>query len=227
MRRFLVDALPDEGERVALAPGPAHHLLQVVRVKRGGRVELFDGSGRTALATLVAVEGDIAILELEETPHLARPTHPLHLLVGMPKSGAMDTALRAATEAGATDLYPVRTSRSTVQGDRGERWRRIVESAAQQCGRGDLPTVHPLRSLEETIAALPPDLDRRIALPGAAYLPPAVGPAAVLIGPEGGLTEGEVEVALTSGFQPQGLGRWTLRTETAAGVAVAMVVPRS
>jgi len=226
VRRFPVDVLPGAGERVALAPAPAHHLLQVVRLKRGGRVELFDGSGRVALAKLVGVEGGTAILELEEAPHPAHPTHALHLLLGLSKGGAMDAAIRAATEAGATDLHPVRTARSTAQGDRAERWHRIAESAAQQCGRGDLPTIHPTQTLQEAIAALPPDLDRRIALPGAGYLPAADGPAAVLVGPEGGFTGEEVALALDSGFQPQGLGRWILRTETAAGIAVAMVVPR-
>jgi 16S rRNA (uracil1498-N3)-methyltransferase len=226
MRRFLVDALPGVGERVSLAPGPAHHLLQVVRTKRGARVELFDGSGRTATARLVAVEGATPILELEEEPRLARPTHPLHLLIGTPKSGPMDAALRAATEAGATDLHPVRAQRSTALGDRAERWRRVVQSAAQQCGRGDVPIVHPLCSLDHAIAALPLGLDRRIALAWADTLPPATGPAAVLVGPEGGFTEAEIEAALASGFRPQGLGQWTLRTETAAAVAVSLVAPR-
>lgn len=222
MRRFRVGALPTAGGHVSPEPEVAHHMLSVVRVARGERVELFDGTGRVAVAELVEVTGDTPVLRTVEDPRAARPDHPVHLLVGLPKGPAMDAAVRMATEAGATDVHPVLLSRSVATGDRADRWARIAASAAQQCGRGDVPAVHPVATLDEVFAALPPDIDGRIALPGAPSLPPASGPVAVLVGPEGGFAKGEIQLALAADFRPMSLGRWIWRTETAAAVALAL-----
>lgn len=221
-RRFPVPAL---APRVTLEEEAAHHLLDVVRLRRGGRVVLFDGRGREAEAILVAVVDGVPVLELSGEPRVAAPPHPLHLVLACPKGGATDDALRMATEAGATDLWPVLAERSVARGDRHDRWARIARSAAQQCGRADVPAVHPLLALREAVGELPGDLDRRVAVPGAERLPPATGPAAVLVGPEGGLTAAEVRFALTEGFTPMGLGGWILRAETAAAVATALTAP--
>ena len=220
MRRFIVDHL---APRVALDREAAHHLLEVVRIPRGGRVLLFDGAGLEAEAVLVEVREGVPILTLEGPPRAAAPPHPLHLLLGLPRGGATDDALRMATEAGATDLHPVLAHRSVARGERRGRWGRILASAAQQCGRADVPRLHPLRPLGETLEGLPEGLDGRITLPGAPALPEATGPAAVMVGPEGGWTPAETQAALARGWRPMGLGRWTLRTATAAAVAVALV----
>lgn len=227
MRRFPVAEVPDPGDRVTLDPEATHHLLHVLRAAPGTEVEVFDGTGRAAVATLVEVVQGVPWLEVREPARRARPPYPLHLLVGLPKGNAMDDAVRMATEAGATDLHPVLAARSVARGDRRERWARIATSAAQQCGRGDVPEVHPVRALSEAIAGLPDDLDRRVALPGAPRRPPATGPAAVLVGPEGGLSAAEIAAARQAGFEPMGLGRWILRTPTAVAVAVALTSPWS
>jgi 16S rRNA (uracil1498-N3)-methyltransferase len=222
MRRFAVPGLAPVGATLALDGDAAHHLLTVIRLHRGERVMLFDGGGREAMAELTEVAGRTPILTVLEAPRDVRPAFPLHLLLAVAKGPAMDDAIRMATEAGATDLRPVLTARSVSRGDRADRWERIAASASQQSGRADYPTVHPVRPLADAIAALPDGLDRRVGAPGAARLPPAMGAAAVLIGPEGGLTRAELDAALAAAFRPMGLGAFVFRVETAAAVAVAM-----
>lgn len=226
MRRFPVARLPAPGLEAALDPGAAHHLLRVLRVERGEPVVLFDGDGHEQQARLSEVRDGVPVLVAEGAPREARPACALHLVLALPKGPAMDLAVRVATEAGATHIHPVLSRRSVARGDRGDRWARIAASAAAQCGRADVPAVDDVVPLREGLDGLPPDLDLRLAHPAGRALGPAQGPAAVLVGPEGGFEASEVELAVARGFAPMSLGRWILRADTAVAVAVALVAPR-
>lgn len=154
--------------------------------------------------------------------HLA-PRASRHLALAVLKGPAMDDAVRMATEAGMTHLHPVLAERSVATGDRAERWVRIAESAAQQCLRADVPTVHEPASLPDVLERLSGVLHRFVAHPAStdAAHPGAEADAAVLIGPEGGWTDAEVRAAREAGWTPLRLGPWVLRARTAAPVAVA------
>ncbi|TNE88588.1 MAG: 16S rRNA (uracil(1498)-N(3))-methyltransferase [Deltaproteobacteria bacterium] len=221
MRRFFAAPLPREG-RVRLGDEMSHHLLRVVRIAAGEQVELFDGEGLVATATLIADDEGVAELELTEAPRRAAPVHARHLLVGIPKGQAMDLAVRLATEAGATHIHPLLLSRSIAKGDRGDRWERIASSAAQQCGRGDVPEILPLATLEQASERLGA-CARFVAHPGGARGSEVDGPAALLVGPEGGLTDDELRRASALGFARMGLGEWVFRTETACAVGMALL----
>lgn len=221
MRRFPAPSLPDGG-RVRLSPEASHHLLRVVRITPGERVELFDGKGKVARALLVADTDGQAELELEETPRLAAPNHARHLLIGIPKGQAMDLAVRLATEAGVTHIHPLVLARSVAKGDRGDRWERIARSAAQQCGRGDVPIVETLASLEQADARLG-GARRFIAHQGGEAQACTGEPAALLVGPEGGFTPDELRRAESLGYAPMCLGPWVFRTETACAVGLALL----
>jgi 16S rRNA (uracil1498-N3)-methyltransferase len=105
--------------------------------------------------------------------------------------------------------------------ERRERWTRIAESAAEQSGRATVPEIASPRPLDEALADVP-CADRFVALPGASERAAApTGDAAILVGPEGGLTLAEVERAHALGFRELHLGPHTLRTETAAIAALA------
>jgi 16S rRNA (uracil1498-N3)-methyltransferase len=131
--------------------------------------------------------------------------------------------LRMATELGVWRIQPFEAARSVVRGERVARWERIVEAAAAQCGRADLPEVRAACSLAEALRALPPDGERRVLVPGAAGLPPPAPPCVLLVGPEGGLDPREVEAALAEGFQAEGIGSTVLRVDTAVAAALARV----
>lgn len=217
MRRFLVPDLPPVGKNVSLTGPAAHHLLAVARIRVGEKVELFDGQGSVGTAELLTGSSHTAVARILSVRQ-ATPEHAVHLLLGVAKGPSMDRAIRMATEAGVTTIHPVISKRSVARGDRGERWRRIAVSAAQQCGRGDVPTILPLLPLRE--AHLPQGA-RWVAHPGST---PPQGPflgGTVLVGPEGGLAPDELAWAADADFAPLCLGRWILRTDTAAAIAVA------
>lgn len=229
MRRMPVQALPEPGERVQLDAAASHHALHVLRLPRGAELLVFDGQGRQAPARLVEVQSGQAVLEGLGPPQHAAPAHPLHLILGATKGPALDLAVRMGTEAGATDIHPVLTARSVARGERIDRWQRIAQSAAQQCGRADVPRIHPVLPLCPAVDALldqVPGIELRVAQPGGAALGPARGPAAVCVGPEGGFTDAEIQQLLDRGALPLGLSAWILRADTAAAVATALTAPR-
>jgi len=222
MRRFPVPALPRAaGERVVLEPGPSHHLLRVCRLPRGASLVAFDGEGHHAGAVLCDVRADgRAVLELTEEPTRAAPASPLWVVVSVLKGPAMERALRMGTEAGATHFVPSLCERTVARGDRRRRWERVVQSAAQQCGRADVPEIAPVQPLRAAAASVPAELSRFVAAPGAGA-PTTRRGASVAIGPEGGWTDRELDALQGDGWEPIGLGSWVLRADTAVAVAVA------
>ena len=218
MRRFKVDRI---AERIALDAAGSHHLLRVVGIAPGETVEVFDATGAVARAQLAGVEQGAAVLVLTE--RLSGSTRPQRwVLVGVVRPAAMELVVRMGTELGLDHLWPVWTERTVRRAsERSERWMRIAESAAEQCGRATVPAIASPRPLEEALADVP-CADRFVAVPGAHGLPAApAADAAILVGPEGGLTPGEVERAQALGFRAVLLGPHTLRTETAAIAALA------
>jgi 16S rRNA (uracil1498-N3)-methyltransferase len=220
MRRFLHHPLPDRGE-VLLTEAASHHLLQVAKLPRGTTLGLFDGRGREVEAELIDVENGRARVRLSGPLEEARPPHVIHLVLAVLKGDAMAHGLRMATEAGVTHVWPTVTARTIAKGDRGDRWRRILHSAAQQCGRADLPELAPVRPLAEQLLQLPNGITRFVAAPGGQPAPAPHGPSAVAIGPEGGWTDAELHELHRQGWTQLGLGRWILRADTAVAVAVS------
>jgi 16S rRNA (uracil1498-N3)-methyltransferase len=217
MRRAKVDTLPREGELLVLPTEVLHHLTRVLRLAPGTIVELFDGQGRCAEAELLD-DSRVRVL----TPSvLVAPHHELHLVIGVLKGPAMDLALRASTEVGMTHLHAVRTQRAVPTKARADRWERVVQAAARQCGRADVPTITWHERLREALEATRHVSTRRIGIPGGPSLSATTGDAAVLIGPEGGLAPREIEQAFADGYEAMGLGRWVLRACTAAPIALA------
>ncbi len=223
-QRFPAARHPAPGERIQLAPDVSHHLLRVCRLPRGGDVILFDGRGWQCRARLVDVRGERAVMEGLSPPTRPADAAPLVLIQGLPKRPAWETTLRMATELGATELRPFLAARSTRRPLREDRWVRILQAAAGQCGRGDLPKVRSGPDLEGVLADLP-DVERLILLPGEPRRSRPVEGTILLVGPEGGLTIGEIDRAVSAGFQPAGLGTWTLRADTAAAAALALYAP--
>jgi len=220
MRRFLSPELPAEGSALALGTGVSHHILRVTGIAPGEAVELFDGQGRVCEAVLEGVEGGRAVVRWSGPGH-ALTLPPRWLLMGLLKRQAFDTVVRMATELGVSAIWPVQLSRSVPQGGRLDRWERIAAAAAGQCGRTDLPQIYPARSLSDCLAALPAGVVGRVCVPGAERLVRVEGPAAALLGAEGGLTPAEIALAAEAGFLPAGLSPLTLRADTAAAAALS------
>lgn len=222
MRRFPAPVLPDVQGEVVLDGATSHHLLRVVGIAPGERVELYAPDGRVVAARLVQAEDGRAVLETDGAPARPDAGPDRWLLLAQLKGAAFDTALRMATELGATAILPVRADRSVAKGDKRDRWRRVVAAAVQQCGRAGGPEVHAPQSLAAALDALPDEVVVFWCDPVADAAADAVtGPAAVLIGPEGGWSEDEAAAARAAGARPLSLGRHVLRADTAVAAALA------
>ncbi len=223
MRRFRVSPLPAKGEDATLSREHSHHLLDVIRHPRGAPLVLWDGAGHQVEAVLDDVVDGCAVVRVCGDASMAAPAHEVHLILGLPKGPAADLAVRMSVEAGATHVHPVWAAHTQGRPEKTRRWQRIAESAAQQCGRADLPSVSAPASLGAALDALPAPVSLWIALPGAPGHTSTQGHTAVAIGPEGGWSASEVALMLERGATPLGLGSWVLRTDTASAVATAMV----
>jgi len=226
MRRFHALALPGQDQQVELSAEVSHHLLRVTGIAPDEAVVIFDGQGGQAVAVLVdAVRGRATLRQVGQTQRV--PTSQLVLLVGVCKHTAMDTVVRMATELGVQRLQPVLSERSVARGDRSSRWQRIAQSSAAQCGRADHPRVDspvPLREgLESADAALARVVLSPRGTPAAEHgLRLLREPLAVLVGPEGGLSDAELDLALAHGFLELSLGPRVLRADTAVAAALAL-----
>lgn len=228
-RRVYVAPPGLDGPVVTFGPREARHLVAVLRLAPGDRVVAFDGR-READVVLETIAPAVTGRLVGAPRRMARPIG-LTLLQGVARGPKMDLIVRMATEIGVEAVVPVLTARARPHpGDRRiERWTRIAREAARQCGRADVPQVATPVALHEALRALPPvDL---FVVPWEAATEPlgaAAGApfrtAAVLIGPEGGLTGEEVAAAQAAGARPVSLGPLILRTETAGVAALAMLL---
>jgi 16S rRNA (uracil1498-N3)-methyltransferase len=227
------------GQNVVSIDGTeAHHLIHVLRAKPGLEVILFDGSGAEFLARVEQVERSAVRLAVLERREVDREL-PVNVTLGvaLPKGDRQRWLIEKATELGVARLAPLVTVRGVTQpaSETLRRFERGVIEASKQCGRNRLmPITEPVRWSDYiAVAGIAP---RFFAHPGGGALTSEtitqLGNAreiVLAIGPEGGLTEAEVEEALAAGWQAIDLGRRILRIETAAIALVAAVtlpIPR-
>lgn len=222
-RRLWCAPLPDAGE-AALPTATARH-AHVLRLSPGDAVVLFDGAGREADAVLLE-EGRCRV---EATRTVQGPRPRVVLCQALPKGTKLDAIVRAVTELGVSAVHLVDAERSVAKLDearaakRLDRLARVAREAARQAGRADVPELVPPAPLAEVLARVPEGAARVVTVVGAEPGGALSGDEVwVLVGPEGGLSEAEVEAAREAGFSSRGLGPFTLRVETAAPVACAL-----
>ncbi len=235
IRVFVDGPLCDRAE-VELPPSAARHLLRVLRLDSGAAVRLFDGRGGCYRATLMYAGRGAARARIDGFDPAERESPlALTLLQAISRAEKMDWILQKATELGVAAVHPVLAERSVMrlEAERAERrlnhWLAVLRSACEQCGRNRVPALLPPASLEQACAAYraaAPDAPALMLDPGAeralrTVLGPKPTSAALLIGPEGGFSERELDVARRRGFAAVRLGPRVLRTETAAIAALA------
>jgi 16S rRNA (uracil1498-N3)-methyltransferase len=230
--RLYVEHPLQAGARLALAPGAAHHATDVLRLRAGDALVLFDGRGGEYEARVLVAARERLEAEVGERRDVERESPLRVTLVQAVSSGErMDLTVQKAVELGIAAIQPVLTEKTVVRLDaersaaKAQHWRRIVISACEQCGRNRLPDVLPVVTLADYCRDAPRGA-RLLLSPraGRAMRAAAAGIAGEVVlaaGPEAGFSAAEEELLVGAGFEPVRLGPRVLRTETAALAALA------
>lgn len=222
---------------VSLTENQAHYLRRVLRLKVGDPVVVFNGSGKEFSAIVDTLSRDRAVLLLEtELQPLPESSLEIVLVQSLVKNDAMDMIIQKATELGVHRIIPVATDFSVIKLDhdrairRISHWEKIAASSCEQSGRHRPLIIDEPQSLAAGLARIPPGhLKLVLQPPGPQQLPRAELPAAqpggvaALIGPEGGLSEKDLQAIDRAGFANISLGSRILRAETAAIAACALL----
>lgn len=233
-RIFSPKPLADHDE-IELSEPASRHLLKVLRMETGRELVLFDGSGGEYSAELIGAGKPARVRLGRFLPENRQSPLALTLAIGISRGDRFDWVVQKATELGATTIQPLFTQRCEVKLSGGRlqkklaHWRQIAASACEQCQRNLLPALaEPLKLaqyLERARADLKLVLHHRAEL-GLRQLEQECdtpGSALLLVGPEGGLSQAEIEAALAKGFVPLRLGPRVLRTETAPVAALSVL----
>lgn len=254
MSRFYLDSPLPIGHEVTFPDPLAHHAIKVLRLKQADTVELWNGDGQFRIAHLNIHNTKNSALVSAKIISLGEksPLNPLHitLIQALPESDKMDWIIEKACEVGVDCIVPIQAQRSVVrlhqerQQKRLQHWQRIVISACSQCGRAEQPALYSPQSLQnflENTTTEPnalklwlhpktnaPIFNQKIALwyknhPNQELK--TIRPQLfIAIGPEGGWSPEETQIATTYNFQLTGLGPRVLRTETAGLFASAQAL---
>jgi len=245
--RVFLDDAQIHGDSAIVTGSNAHHLLNVLRMGVGDCFTVVDERGAERDATIVEVGDDRLRADLGPARSAQiEPTVALTLYHGLPRASRYETALRMCTELGVSRFVPVLSARSVVRIEGADierkraRWQRIVQEAAKQCGRTQVPRVEPPMPWQDAMSAFrasgAPGVMPSAGLAGsdapslgecahqlAANAPSAI---ALFIGPESGFDLAEEASAQEAGVTLVTMGPRILRTETAAVVAAAICLDR-
>lgn len=217
---------------VELSDAVVQHVCRALRMRAGDELILFNGDGLEYKAQLETVEKRRASARIIQQDD-RRIESPLDIRIGqsLSRGERMDYAVQKATEMGMQQMFPLFSERCEVklstdrQDKRIRHWQQVAISACEQSGRCKVPTISAPQTLEQWVkqedAELKLVLHHHTATPLAEMAAPES--IALLIGPEGGLTEQEVELARDHGFQPVAFGPRVMRTETAPVAALALL----
>ena len=232
--RFFCDTLPNEadGGQVVLKGAEAKHLTSVLRLGPGDLVELFDGRGTAARAEIISGgkrEIELSVVEREVDSQQSGPE--VVLATAVPKGDRIRSLVEKATELGIDRMVPLKTQRSVVHPRAGKqkKMHHAVIAACKQCGRNRLMRIDPLMTWDELLAVENQSLV--IGQQGAENSGESIArllaaphmPLVLCVGPEGGWTDGELAAAREAKATLIGVGRHTLRIETAALALAALV----
>lgn len=220
------------GEDLTVTGQTAHHVANVLRIRSGASVSVFDGKGCEHRAIVKSVKRSEITLEIAEALAVQQESSlDITLLQGIARNDRMDLILQKAVELGVNSIQPLWTQRSQthLKGSRLDKrcdhWQGVIISACEQCGRAILPQLGTVMNYSDWMAAKNSRGLRFLLQPhsktGLGALQPPNGKIYVLAGPEGGLNTDEQMLAQSAGFLGICLGPRILRTETAALAALA------
>ncbi len=209
------------------------HISKVLRMSAGDSIVVCDGNGNDYNAVITSISKTEVVADIKEKYVCdAEPVVDVTLYQALPKQGKMEYIIQKTTELGINKIVPVYTKRCVVKpSDKTERWSKVAESAAKQCGRGIVPEVTATVSFDEALkqmegfdlALMPYECEEenklKTVLKSSQYKN-----VSIFIGPEGGFDTKEVERAIECGIKTVTLGKRILRTETAASAVLPIIM---
>ncbi len=230
MHRFFV--LPFADDQVVFSPEQAHQITAVLRMKSGATLIVLDNTGWEYVAELVVVDRKRATAVVrQKRPSTNEPALQITLYQSGLKRDNFEWVLQKGTELGVSRFVPLITERTVARlPKKFGRWQRILTEAAEQSRRGRIPDLAGSVTFADAVSQLPDGETAVIPWVGADkgglgdVLMGDVTAVALFIGPEGGFTPEEIALAQQRGVQPVTLGKRTLRSETAALAATAVIM---
>ncbi|MDF2530206.1 MAG: rRNA ((1498)-N(3))-methyltransferase [Gammaproteobacteria bacterium] len=221
------------GQHIQLDAEASNHLANVLRMREGEQVVLFNGDGSQYLATLSGISKKSTSVFIESHQAISHESPlSIHLAQAVAKGDKMDWIIQKAVELGVKAITPLLTQRCNVKLDaerfdkKVEHWQKVAISACEQCGRNIIPTIYNPISLSKFIEAnqaglkliLHPENSQNLD-----NLPDFINDLTLLVGPEGGFSEQEIDLAQSQNYITLNLGPRILRTETAPLACMAML----
>jgi len=235
MHRFFIPQLYNE--EMSITGVDAKHIGKVLRMQPGDKLQIVSDDGVSALAEVTAIsETTVTVRCLEVLAESHEPAVKITLAQGLAKGEKMDFIIQKAVELGAYSIVPVAMEHSVVRLDgakadkKVERWQKIAEAAAKQSKRDIIPQVQAVQSVSQMLAnnncktkIIAYECEDRMSLKTALREAGQLDDLLLIIGPEGGISEGELGKAREAGAIPVSLGRRILRAETAGLVAMSAI----
>ncbi|MBF0478156.1 MAG: 16S rRNA (uracil(1498)-N(3))-methyltransferase [Candidatus Omnitrophica bacterium] len=208
-----------------------HHLKNVLRVKAGEEIRLFNGQGVEAIGIITQIKPAAIAFQIKEFSAIQEETKPRTILAcAIPKKSKFELIIEKATELGVAEIVPLLTQRTEFSAYKNgaehklERYQTVAINACKQCQRARVPIIHNFMKFEPAIdflisrstVIIPSLRGNRKLLKEALSLPAKQNNFSFLIGPEGDFTPGEYDFAFQKGCTPVTLGSTILRVETAA-----------
>ncbi len=231
--RVFVDADLAVGGEIRLDKARGHYLKNVLRLKPGAAFFLFDGVTAVDYRAILQAQGKDLVARIEAAQPLATESSlDCRIVQGLGRADHMDWMIQKTTELGVRriGLFHAARSQRALKPAQIEKklghWRGVAISACEQCGRAVLPQIEYLPDLDSalrTAEATPGLLLDFNGIPLGEAMPVQGTDITIVLGPEGGLTEAEIELAVSRGYRPVRLGPRVLRTETAATAALVLL----
>ncbi|MBR6636042.1 MAG: 16S rRNA (uracil(1498)-N(3))-methyltransferase [Phascolarctobacterium sp.] len=235
MHRFFIPQLYNE--EMSITGVDAKHIGKVLRMQPGDKLQIVSDDGVSALAEVTAIsETTVTVRCLEVLAESHEPAVKITLAQGLAKGEKMDFIIQKAVELGACSIVPVAMEHSVVRLDgakadkKVERWQKIAEAAAKQSKRDIIPQVQAVQSVSQMLAnnncktkIIAYECEDRMSLKTALREAGQLDDLLLIIGPEGGISEGELAKTREAGTIPVSLGRRILRAETAGLVAMSAI----
>lgn len=226
--RIYLNESIDVGLTIELSIEAHRHVVNVLRLREADKLILFNGEGKEFLSKIIQIEKKKSTIFIEqEQTNLTNSPLEIELGLSLIKNDKLDFAIQKSVELGVSSITPLAADRSTIKLDskreikRQAHWQGIIQSACEQSGRNYLPTLNPMHSIEDWLCTS--------TTPGIIFEPTATialskinitDKVRIIIGPEGGFTEKEIQIITQTGFNKVKLGPRVLRAETAALTAI-------